>query len=339
MIFSKLGKAVHFSKIGITTFAIGKVNKLASQRYLIKELSQMPGIPAKMSQILMMRFDQAPSKQTTLESIPLEWVKQHIETQSPSLASQIEFIDEIAYTASLGQVHRAQLKNGSEIAIKIRYPGIENEIKEQLEMMLGVFNHAPSPEAFKINTLEYGNFLQDFFKEEINYLMEANSQIHFKNSYLNDQRFIIPEVYLNYCTPSLLVQSFEPSMPLSECNDFSNQDKVFYSKAFKDFFINGLLNYGLIHTDLHEKNWGFRKDSKQIVIYDFGATLKISSEIRTSLQKLSELKMGNPSEYLKEFISLGFSAEKLTPIESSLKELSEILFEPVRMGINWNPLN
>ena len=334
---SKIGKIIRFSKIGITTFTLGKINREISQRYLLKELGQMPGIPAKMGQILMMKMGQNPTAANSPKPIPIEWIKHHIQTESPKLADEIEYMDESSFTASVGQVHRAFLKNGSEIAIKVRYPGIENEINDQLDLMMAAFKKAPTPNAIKIDTDEYAEFLKAFFKEELNYLKEAEAQMLFKQTWAHDQRFTIPQVYLEYSTPSLLVQSFEKSYSLDQNPDFPSAEKNYYYRSLFDFFLDGLFNFGLVHTDLHIKNWGINLHTKKLVVYDFGATLNLSFEMRIAIQKLAYLKTDQTAEYLKLFGQLGFDAQKMLPIQSSLVELCEILFEPIRHEKNWNP--
>lgn len=337
MNLSKLSKAIQFSKIGIATYTIQKFNKAAGQQYLLQEIGKLPGIPAKMGQILLMKTKHAPSEIFTPKAFPLAWVKQHIINESPILSEQIESIDEKAFTASLGQVHRAILKNKSEIAIKLRYPGIENEIQEQLELLMGIFKNAPAPSVMKMNTDDYSSFLKDFFDEEINYQKEAQSQKRFHKLWSFDPRFIIPEVFLNYTTSSMLVQSFESSTSLSLIHDFTLEERIHYFNAMKDFFINGLLNFGLIHTDLHEKNWGIRRETKQIVFYDFGATIQLSIELKNTLIHLSMMH-NNPSlDYLNAFVTLGFDREKLIKIQSKLPALCKILFEPIQNHEKWNP--
>jgi predicted unusual protein kinase regulating ubiquinone biosynthesis (AarF/ABC1/UbiB family) len=337
MKLSKIGKAIQFSKIGITTFALKKFNQEAGKQYLLQELSKMPGIPAKMGQVLLMKYDQAPSEKTTPRAFPLEWVKHHIQSESPKLAEQIEFIDENAFTASLGQVHRAILKDHSEIAIKVRYPGIENEIQEQLDLMMAVFKKAPTPSGMKIDTEDYGSFLKDFFKEEMNYRKEAESQNRFRDFWISDSRFVIPKIFLDFTTSSLLVQDFESSTSLSTIDDFSPEERDYYYHAMKDFFIHGLLNFGVVHTDLHEKNWGLRREKRQLVFYDFGATIHLSTEFKMALISLSMMNKATPSEYLKTFEVLGFDLKKMSEIQETLPELCEILFEPIRQKENWNP--
>jgi predicted unusual protein kinase regulating ubiquinone biosynthesis (AarF/ABC1/UbiB family) len=335
---SSFGKAIQFSKIGITSFAIGKINKDAGRRYRLRELGNLPGIPAKMGQILTMKFGaDLETENKTPAPMSLDEVKSIIQKEAPLLLLLIETISSQPITASIGQVHQATLTTGETVAIKIRYPDIERDIEQQLKLVLGSMSALPTPDAFKIDNEEYSSFLNGFFSEEINYLKEAKSQNAFHNAWSNDYRFVIPMVYLELGSKSVLVQSYEQSLRISQISDFTQKEKIYYSECLKDFFLKGVLDFGLIHTDLHAKNWGFRREKAQIVFYDFGATLQLSTELRLTLLKLSSLDSNNSTEYLDLLVLLGFNRRKLLPIKDQLKDLCALLFEPIRNKDQWKP--
>jgi len=334
----KLKTAIQFSKIGVATFALSKFNKTAGQKYLLRELGKLPGVPAKLGQILTMRFDvDGQNDPHSPDAIPIEQIKSLINEYSPKLGEKIETIDPNAMTASIGQVHSAMLKDGRKVAIKIRYPGIEDEIHSQLDLIMTSFRTIPAPEKFRLNTDDYSSFLEDFFKEEVNYLKELSTQTSFRNAWAHDARFIIPEPIEEFSTDCILVQSFENSSNASMIEQLNPVDRKYYQEALSDFFIKGALEFGLIHTDLHTQNWGFRTETRQLVIYDFGATLNLSSEMRLALQRLALLDSSEPDEYLELLEFLGFDRLKLKTIRNQLPELCKILFEPVRNRQKWSP--
>ena len=330
-------KAFQFTRIGLKAFALTRFNQEAGRRYLLQELGNLPGIPTKMSQILSMRFGIDPEKDApTPQPIPLEVVKSIIEEQAPLLAKQLETISDHPLTASLGQVHEGTLHTGKDVAIKIRYPGIDRDLKQQLRIILGTMKTLPAPEAVRIDQDEYNSFLESFFSEETDYTLEAKAQCAFRNAWSNDFRFVIPEIIENLGSSCVLVQSYESSIPLSKIDNLTRKERIYYSEAFRDFFLNGALDFGLIHTDLHERNWGIRRDKAQIVFYDFGATLQLSSELRLILHHLSVLQSDDHEAYLSALCDLGFNRKKLLPIRFKLKELIALLFEPVRKP-DWKP--
>jgi predicted unusual protein kinase regulating ubiquinone biosynthesis (AarF/ABC1/UbiB family) len=332
--------AIQFSRIGIKTFALSKFDRDAGRKYLLRELGNLPGIPAKMGQVLTMRmgFDQDTDNQTP-EPMPIEWVKEQIQSHCPDLASQIDSIDTKAITASLGQVHRVTLLSGAELAVKMRYPGIDQDLNDQLKTIIGTLRKLPTPEAFKINNDEYYEFLDHFFTEEIDYNQEAQTQIRFRKAWSNDFRYVIPAVHLEWSSESILVQDFEPSVPLHRIDHFSDREKAHYFEALYDFFIQGAFEHGLIHTDLHPKNWGFIREKAQMVFYDFGATLVLSTEIRLALLTLAKQEVHKPDQIVNLLETLGFDRKKILMIETELPQLMEILFEPVRKPKTWKPSN
>ena len=67
--------------------------------------------------------------------MPVEWVKQRIGAEVPALAAELDELDPHPSLASLGQVHRARLRSGDEVAIKVRYPGVEDELEAQRALL------------------------------------------------------------------------------------------------------------------------------------------------------------------------------------------------------------
>jgi predicted unusual protein kinase regulating ubiquinone biosynthesis (AarF/ABC1/UbiB family) len=334
---STLKTALQFSKIGLSTFAISKFNKEAGKRHLLRELGSLPGIPAKMGQILTMRFGpETDSESHSPAPLPIETIKSIIDSEAPQLAECLESLQPLGITASLGQVHEGTLINGKRVAIKIRYPGVDQDLKKQLKIILGTMKALPAPDVIQLDYDDYQSFLNEFFLEEVDYIKEARSQQKFHHAWSGDFRFVIPEIQDGLSTPSVLVQSFEPSTPLHRIQDLSRKEKNHYSEALRDFFLTGALDFGLIHTDLHPKNWGIRREMAQIVFYDFGATIQLSPELTLALKSLSIMKSDDPEHYLKLLQDLGFNRRKLIPIRHHLQALIALLFEPVR-NQEWKP--
>ena len=330
MKLESMWSGVRFARIGITSKIIQAFDQDKGRRYLVNELSRIPGLAGKFGQILAQRFGKPEWDLITAEPMPLEWIKLQIETHAPALASQIDEIDSEALVASIGQVHRARLKDGTEVAIKVRYQGVVEALNDQLELILASFDQMPKAIRRHMPVEEYRAFLREFFNEELNYLKEGASQLKFRDAWLDQKKIIIPNVFLELSTAEILVQHYEPALSLKLLKNESSAIKQSCARQLSQFFLKGLFESGWVHTDLHPKNWGFRPETDELVIYDFGATLKLDQNLITTLQALASGNYKSTVECLSLYADLGFDPQVLQEIANQLPAITEIIFRPLR---------
>jgi predicted unusual protein kinase regulating ubiquinone biosynthesis (AarF/ABC1/UbiB family) len=234
--------------------------------------------------------------------------------------------------ASLGQVHHARLKDGREVAIKVRYPQVDQEIEEQLDLVFLAFRNVPKLVSKTLDVADYETFLRDFFLEEINYVHEAQMQDKFRRRWNGVVGITVPEVYLDLSSQSILTQSFEDAANL---NDLWNEPKDVREKCAEKLalvFLDGLFSSGLFHADLHPKNWGFRTSSQTLVLYDFGGTLVIPENMRHAIRRLAQGSFKDSEDCLSAYEAIGFARLPLMAIKDRLIQLNDILFEPLKIS-------
>jgi hypothetical protein len=96
-----------------------------------------------------------------------------------------------------------------------------------------------------------------------------------------------------------------------------------------EFFGKGLLQNGWVHTDLHPKNWGYRPESRDLVVYDYGATFKLEPSVIAVMNELARGVHASPEQALEAFQKVGFKRAALWEIREKLPELAYRLFEPL----------
>jgi predicted unusual protein kinase regulating ubiquinone biosynthesis (AarF/ABC1/UbiB family) len=102
-------------------------------------------------------------------------VKALIQERNPQLDREIYELDSFGRSASLGQVHRATLKSGDRVAIKLQYSGVRDEIEGQLELLLQAAALS-SERKFSFDIGIYQRELRKLFLSETDYLQEAKNQ-------------------------------------------------------------------------------------------------------------------------------------------------------------------
>jgi predicted unusual protein kinase regulating ubiquinone biosynthesis (AarF/ABC1/UbiB family) len=187
--------------------------------------------------------------------------------------------------ASIGQVHKAVLKDGQRLAVKIQYPGIDRSIDSDVDnvgTLLNLFDLLP-------REFDVGPLLSEAKKQlhlEADYLHEAQAIYHFQKHLEGDQRIVIPAVVEELTTIEVLAMELldgEPieslsKMPQSVCNQTAG---VLLEIALKEVF-----DWGIVQTDPNFSNYLFHPRSKQIHLLDFGATRTYDIERQKALLRL-----------------------------------------------------
>ncbi len=329
---------VQFARIGLMTQALKKWDETLGQRYLVQELTRIPGLTGKMGQMVALKFGQSFANSSAPPPMPLEWVKFQIQSQLPQLAEQIVELSELPKVASLGQVHRARLKDGRDIAVKVRYAGVKESLENQLDLVLKGFRHMPKRIRANLKIGDYESFLRQFFTEELDYRHELQAQLYFAKAWPPESGLVIPDVWSDFACESILVQSFEESQSLDMLKTEPLAVREKCVSLLNDFFLKSLLNRGLIHTDLHPRNWGYRPETGQLVVYDFGATLKLTPDLIHALCALGYGKYQDAKGCLELYEILGFELKPLQEIQDQIIAVTELIFKPLRSPVRvWNP--
>ena len=237
--------------------------------------------------------------------------------------------------ASIGQVHRATLPNGQQIAIKIQYPDLQKNISRDvnnLNLFMRPFGNLKR--GFKYD--EYQQVVKDSLDRELNYDQELSTQLQFFRNWHGQHEIIIPRPLTSFCNHQVLTASWEPGDELAATVDswkIDEQQQV--AQLMLQFFFKGIFVDGLMQADWHPGNFRFRRNISeaecgvQLVCYDFGNVCQLEpAEQQTLLQLVQASIAGQePFEYL---VNLGFDPDYLEPIQDKLGPVCEILLAPFR---------
>ncbi|MEE8602232.1 ABC1 kinase family protein [Euzebya tangerina] len=209
-------------------------------------------------------------------------------------------------SASIGQVHRATLPDGSDVAVKVQYPGIAEAIESDLDNaeLLAPLVKVVSPN-LKVKPLMLE--LRDRMSDELDYQREAQYHQAFFDRYDGHPFVRIPAVHLEWCRPRILVtefvegQSFEGM--LAEADDAAKQR---YAEAIYRFSFGSLHRFRLFNGDPHPGNYLFPGDGS-VVFLDFGAVKTFTSQMRAMIKRqLAPLWEDDAEGLLAVFDEAGF---------------------------------
>ncbi len=261
-------------------------------------------------------------------------------------------------SASLAQVHKAVLKDGTVVAVKIKKRDVDTIIKNDLDVLYFIVNIIKNP----LRELLYINNVEELYKEfrkniltELDFLTEAGYTEKIRRSNADKDFVVIPRIYWDYSTSSLLVEDFIHGIKVNDVDELLKRGyntksilKIFLNHFLKQIFIIGYFN-----ADPHPGNV-FVINFNMIGIIDFGSIGMLTMDLRKkSLEYLINFIRGNYEETATQFIQIcmgdltekeeeEFKFELMEFIESffnkPFKDIysTEILFETLKIGQRHN---
>ncbi len=252
---------------------------------LTQSLSSLKGPVMKIGQLLSYGVsDLPPQTRQLLENLPANSTpldpKQLREVLARELKTPVEkgfkdFSDVPLGMGSIGQVHKARLHDGTEVAVKIQYPGISLAVAHDLRLVRSL--------AFLVKLfrpdLELKLLLRELETrvwEECDYLREGNLLNYFAHFFQNDSHVKIPRYFPEFSTQKVLTTELIQGKRFSEFNRSATQaERDLAGQTIVRFVVSSAAS-GTFNTDPHPGNFLFLKD--QVAFLDFGSVKQWSQK-------------------------------------------------------------
>ena len=214
-------------------------------------------------------------------------------------------------TASIAQVYKAVLKEGSEVILKVKKPNVQDNIQDDLllihDIVKVITNY--SEIASKLDLKQVISTFEKSLLEEISLINEKNNIQQFALNFKNNRETYIPKIYEEFCSNNILCMEFIDGIKITNKETLlaNGIDSVKISEAGLRLFVSQILDYGFFHADPHAGNILVKKDGK-VVFIDFGAVGKIQP---------------NDKEILEQLI-IAFVSKNATKIVKNLKKMAVI---------------
>ena len=204
--------------------------------------------------------------------LPFADVRPVLEAElGPSWRSQFRDFDEHpTAAASIGQVHRAVWSDGTEVAVKIQYPGVADAVAGDVRS-LAVTLRLTSLVARGMAMPPLVAELRTRLGEELDYRTEAEHQRAFATAYDGDAHYYVPPVLA--ATRGVLVSHWMDGVGLAQvARDGTAADRNHLGTGYQHFVLTSPARVGLLHTDPHPGNFRLLPDGRMGVL-DFGSVL------------------------------------------------------------------
>jgi len=186
-------------------------------------------------------------------------------------------------SASIAQVHRAKLQDGTPVVLKIRRPGVRAKLDADLRILRQVAELIESeiPEARRYQPVEIAKQFTAALEREADFATETRNIERFAKNFAGDEHIVIPAVYPEWTSETLLVQQHVEGVPATDPAgvDAAGLDRKVLGARAADAFLKMILVDGFFHADPHPGNVFYAPGNK-IVVIDFGMVGRLSPQRR-----------------------------------------------------------
>lgn len=295
-------------------------NALSSSVRLRMAFEELGATFIKLGQMLSLRSDLIPSElaaelsklQDSAQYDEIEKIKSVLTKEYGKTTSDVflEFDETPIASASIAQVHKAKLKSGEVVAVKILHPGVEEKIQSDLEILknLSRLMETIVPESRPYQPVEIIKEFEKTIKKELNLVFEGHNIDTFRNYFQDDHTIKMPIVYWEYSTEKILVTEFINGIKVSELlkGEAADIDRKQVTLNAANSFMKQIFEIGIFHADPHPGNI-FVLPSNIVAPIDFGNVGRIDDDMRNAfVEMIMGIADQDPNRIVRALMSISF---------------------------------
>ena len=255
-----------------------------------------------------------------------------------------EFELEPVAAASLGQVYRARLHTGEEVAVKVQRPNLEATIKGDIIILKKVANFAERFPNLNENA-DWAGMLREFdttIHEEMDYAAEGKNAERFRENFKNWSNVHVPTIYWNATTKKVLTMEFIHGTKVTdlEAQARRNISPAKVNRLLIKTYLKQLLEDGLFHADPHPGNLLVMPDGR-LAFFDFGMVGRITPELQAKMiDAFFHVVDKDPGGIAEDLIDLDFLKPGTSPkvVKPVVERMFEFHFNRKLKDVNFKEL-
>lgn len=247
-----------------------------------------------------------------------------------------EFNDTPLAAASIAQVHRGVLQDGSEVVVKVQRPGIRETIETDIHLLRTIAKLMIRyiPEAVFFNPVGIVNEFARTVRKEMDFVEEGRNACRFRRNFADNLGIFIPRIYAEFMTEKVLVMEYIDGVRIDDMNGIERLglNRRELADIGVGAYFKQILEDGFFHADPHPGNI-IAMPSGMVAFLDFGLVGRINERFRESIANLlMALLDKNFDAVVDEYIELGIVPEELDlerfrrEFTSDLEEFMEPLY-------------
>jgi predicted unusual protein kinase regulating ubiquinone biosynthesis (AarF/ABC1/UbiB family) len=298
-------------------------DEVASAEDLTSALESMGPTFVKLGQLLSSRVDLLPPAYTRalsrlqddVEPFGFAEVEEIVSSELGVRLSRAfsRFDEQPVAAASLGQVHRAAMRDGREVVVKVQRPGIRRQVLDDMEVLgeIAGFVEAHSETARRYAITDLLEQFRRSLLDELDYHREARNLVLLRELLADRPLVVVPAPIDDYTTGRVLTMEHVPGRKVTELGPLGrlDLDGAALADALMGAFMEQVLVAGVFHADPHPGNVLLTPDGR-LALIDLGMVGRIPVTMRDQLVKLIlAVVSGRPDEVVRVARTLG------TPLE------------------------
>jgi ubiquinone biosynthesis protein len=266
---------------------------------LAADLEKLGPTFIKLGQLLSTRADLLPAPylealsrlQDHIEPFPFEEVDRIVSSELGVRLSKAfeEFDPNPLAAASLAQVHRATMRDGRAVVVKVQRPDIREQIVDDLEALEEMAQfldaHTEMGQRYECHNMRLG--LRRSLLRELDFKLELNNLITFADNLKEFERIEIPEPVDNFTTSRVLTMEYIPGKKITELNPLRllEIDGAGLARELFRAYLKQILLDGFVHADPHPGNV-FLTEDEHIALIDLGMVTRLLPSFQDNLLRL-----------------------------------------------------
>jgi aarF domain-containing kinase len=290
----------------------------ANMERLVSKLSKMRGAALKLGQMMSIQDSKMLPK-------PIQEVLQRVQDSAdympPSQRNQVieadlgaqwrdlfqDFSEQPIAAASIGQVHRALLKDGRPVAVKVQYPGVADSISSDLNNLSLLLTAS--------RLLPKGLYLDKTIANartelawECDYIREAEGAKRFRDLLADEAHtFTVPAIIEEASGSRVLTMEMMKGTAITKIPDFTQEQKDWIGTQILRLCLREIIEFHYMQTDPNWTNFLYNKQTKKLELLDFGASREYPERFITLYTRVLEAASRKDRKGVEEFsIELGY---------------------------------
>ncbi len=233
--------------------------------------------------------------------------------------------------ASIGQIHRARLPDGCDLAIKVQYPGVRRSIDSDVANVGTLIRLS----GLMPPGIELAPFLEEAKRQlhdEADYAREATELARFADFFEGDPHVTLPRPVPELSTRNVLAMTFVRGQPVEEMIGAPQAERDHIATVLLDVMLRELFVFGAVQTAPNFANYRYDPDTRRVVLLDFGAARDYAPErVAVYREMVLAARTGDRDAMRAAAVAVGFLSEGTAAhhVEAVL-DMIDVGAEPLR---------
>ena len=339
---SRLGRFARLAAMGVRTGASMLVERGggSAAEHAAEVLGHLRGLAAKVGQMAsyvdgLVPEQQAPAFEKALESLRAQAPRSSPGAIRAAVEEDLgvpidtrfaEWDDAPIASASIGQVHRARLHDGREVAVKVQHPGIARAVESDLANASLLESFVGALGGKRFDTRAMLEVMRARFREELDYAHEAESLRAFGRLHAGDPTVRVPALVDDCCGARVLTTELARGGSFEQACAAPEDERRAWAQTMWRFVFKGTLVGGLLNADPHPGNYVFQEGGR-VTFLDFGC-IQSFAERRPFALRIHRAALARDEAEFARGVAV-MVASKPGPLEDLAIAYTRRCFEPL----------